>query len=114
MKLSGLYDFGAYLRNELLFELKVFKQMNVIKFILVAVGIILAILLGLSLVGIIYSALFYIFLFGIVAIGGFVGYKLLKKDDETTKIGGKQSIAIAEMKNVDRELEEYKRKYLPK
>ncbi|HLM61582.1 MAG TPA: hypothetical protein VK308_12325 [Pyrinomonadaceae bacterium] len=88
--------------------------MNIIKIILIAVVIIVAAMLAFSIVGIVYSALWYLFLLGIVAIGGAVGYKLLVKDKETPQLEGKTSVTIAEMKNADRALEEYKRKYLSK
>jgi 4-hydroxybenzoate polyprenyltransferase len=88
--------------------------MNWFKLILVAVVIIIAAMVAFSIIGIVYSALWYLFLLGIVAIGGAVGYKLLVKDKETPQLGDKMPITIAEMKNHDRALEEYKRKYLPK
>jgi len=88
--------------------------MNFIKIVLVAVGLILAAMLAFSIIGIISSALWYLFLLGIVAVGGAVGYKLLKKDDQVSQLKDNTPIAIAEMKNADRALEEYKRKYLPK
>ena len=85
--------------------------MNFIKIILVAIGLVLAAMLVFSIVGIVYSALWYLLLLGIVAIGGAVGYKLLVKDKESPKLEDKTPITIAEMKNADRTLEEYKRKY---
>ncbi len=88
--------------------------MNFIKIILIAIGLILAAMLVFSIGGIVYSALWYLFLLGIVVIGGAVGYKLLVKDKESPKLEDKTPITIAEMKNADRTLEEYKRKYLPK
>ena len=88
--------------------------MNYIKIILIAVGLVIAAMLAFSIIGIVYSALWYLFLLGIVAIGGAVGYKLLVKDKESTQLEDKTPITIAEMKNADRALEEYKRKYLPK
>lgn len=88
--------------------------MKYVKIILIAVGLVLAAMLAFSIVGIVYSALWYLFLLGIVAIGGAVGYKLLKKDAEPARLEDKTPIAIAEMQNADRTLEEYKRKYLPK
>ncbi len=88
--------------------------MNFIKIILVAIGLILAAMLAFSVIGIVYSALWYLFLLGVVAIGGAVGYKYLVKDKESIKLEDKTPIGIAEMKNADRTLEEYKRKYLPK
>ncbi len=88
--------------------------MNFIKIILIAIGLVLAAMLAFSVIGIVYSALWYLFLLGIVAFGGAVGYKLLMKDKELSKLEDKTPITIAEMKNADRTLEEYKRKYLPK
>ena len=88
--------------------------MKFIKIILVAVGLIVAVMLAFSIFSIVYSALWYLFLLGIVAIGGAVGYKLLIKDKEQPQLEEKIPTTIAEMKNHDRALEEYKRKYLPK
>jgi hypothetical protein len=88
--------------------------MNFIKIILIAIGLVLAAMLAFSVIGIVYSALWYLFLLGIVAVGGAVGYKLLVKDKESSKLEDKTPISIAEMKDADRALEEYKRKYLPK
>jgi hypothetical protein len=90
------------------------KLMNYIKLILIAVGLILATMLAFSVIGIIYSAMWYLFLLGVVAIGGAVGYKLLKKEAEQPQLEDKMPVVIADMKNADRTLEEYKRKYLSK
>ena len=87
--------------------------MNFIKIILAAAVLILALMLAYSVVGIFYTALWYLFLLGIVAAGGGVAYKLLKNDD-SKKLADKTPIAIAELDNADRTLEEYKQKYLPK
>ncbi len=88
--------------------------MNFIKIILVAVALIVAALLAFSVVGIVYSALWYLFLLGIVAAAGAVGYKFLVKEKQSPQLEGKIPTTIAEMENADRTLEEYKRKYLPK
>ena len=88
--------------------------MNFIKIILIAIGLVLAAMLAFSVIGIVYSALWYLFLLGIVAVGGAVGYKLLVKDKESMRLEDKTPITIAEMENADRALEEYKQKYLPK
>ena len=88
--------------------------MNFIKIILIAIGLVLAVMLAFSVIGIVYSALWYLFLLGIVAVGGAVGYKLLVKDKESMRLEDKTPITIAEMENADRALEEYKQKYLPK
>ena len=88
--------------------------MNFIKIILIAIGLVLAAMLAFSVIGIVYSALWYLFLLGIVAVGGAVGYKLLVKDKESMRLEDNTPITIAEMKDADRALEEYKQKYLPK
>ena len=88
--------------------------MNIIKIILVAVGLIIAAMLAFSLIGIVYSALWYLFLLGVVAVGGAVGYKLLVKEKQSPQLEEKIPTTIAEIKNADRALEEYKRKYLSK
>jgi hypothetical protein len=85
--------------------------MSLVKIILIAIGIFIAVMLGFTLVGIVYSALWYLFWIGIIAIAGTVGYKLLKKS-ETAQIENKEPIVISDLKNADKTLEEYKRKYL--
>ncbi len=85
--------------------------MKLAKIILLAVGIFIAVMLGFTLVGIIYSALWYLFWIGIIAVAGTVGYKLLKKP-QNAQIENKEPISISELKNADKTLEEYKRKYL--
>lgn len=86
--------------------------MNLIKIILAALGFIIFLMLAFSVIGIIYSALWYLFLLGIVAVGGAIGYKLLVKEKELSRLEDKTPVPIAEIKNADRALEEYKRKYL--
>lgn len=87
--------------------------MNVVKIILVAVAVFLAAMLAFSVIGIIYSALWYLFLLGVAVVGGFVGYKFLKKT-AAPQLEDKQPVSIKEMDDAARTLEEYKRKYLPK
>ena len=88
--------------------------MNIIKIILVALGLIVAAMLALSVFSILYTALWYLFFIGILAIGGAVGYKFLTKKRETPQLQDNMPIGISEMNNADRVLEEYKQKSLPK
>ena len=88
--------------------------MKWLKYALIAIGLILAVMLIFPAIGFIYHALWYVFLVGVVAGGGYVGYKLLKKKHEPLKLKEKKPIGIAEIENADRTLDEYKRKYLPK
>ena len=88
--------------------------MNFIKIILAAVGLIIVLMLATSLLGLVSTALWYLFLLGIVAIGGAVGYKVLTGKRGSKQLNENTPIAIAEMDKADRTLEEYRRKYLPK
>jgi hypothetical protein len=88
--------------------------MNIIKIILILVGLFTVSFLGYLLIGIISSLLWYAFVLGALAAVGVGGYKLFKKMDAAAQIEGKQTVSISEMDNADRALEEYKRKYLPK
>ena len=84
--------------------------MDTIKIILIALGLVTVIFLAYFIIGLVSTLLWYLFVLGALGYGG---YKLLKKG-EAAQIEGKQTIAINEMENADRTLEEYKRKYLPK
>lgn len=86
--------------------------MNFIKIILAIIGLLVAVMLGFWLVGLISTLIWYLVLFGIVAVGGAVGYKLLTKEKEKPQLQEKTPIGIAELDQTDRALEEYKRKYL--
>ena len=85
--------------------------MSLVKIILIAIGIFIAVMLGFTLVGIVYSALWYLFWIGVIAIAGTVGYKMLKKP-QAAQFENREPIVISELKNADKTLEEYKRKYL--
>ncbi len=64
--------------------------------------------------GILATLLWYIVIFGIIAIGGYAGYKLFLSggEKETPQLKERTPTGIAEMQNLDRALEEYKRKTL--
>ena len=67
--------------------------------------------------GILAGLLWYVIIFGIIAIGGYAGYKLFLSggnEDEPPQLAEKQPVGIAEMQNLDRVLEEYKQKTLEK
>jgi hypothetical protein len=87
--------------------------MNIIKFILIALGLFTFIFLAYFLIGLVSTLLWYAFVIGVLGAIGYGGYKLFKKT-EAPQIEGKQPVAISEMDNADRTLEEYKSKYLPK
>lgn len=89
--------------------------MNFIKFILILLGIGLGVWLLFWLVGLISTILWYLIWIGLIAVGGYVGFKLfLEKDDETARLEERKPTAIAEMRDFDRALDEYKQKTLKK
>ncbi|HUF04129.1 MAG TPA: hypothetical protein VMM38_08130 [Aridibacter sp.] len=90
--------------------------MKILKLIALLIAIGLGAYILLWLFGFIASLLWYVFWIALVALGGFVGYKLFLSggDEETPKLEEKRPTAISEMDNVDRALEEYREKYLPK
>lgn len=67
--------------------------------------------------GILAGLLWYAFIIGIIALGGYAGYKLFLSggdEEEPPQLEEKKPVGIAEMQNLDRALEEYKRKSLDK
>ena len=81
--------------------------MDTLKTILTIVAIILGALGVLAVIGFIYSALFYLMIFGILCLGGLIAFRFLRGSDA-------EQIAPAdpqkELKKVERLLNEYKRK----
>ena len=88
--------------------------MDYIKYILIALGLFTAIILLFWLIGIVYSLIWYLFIAGIIGAIGYAGYKFLAGSEETPKLEEKTPIAISEMQDFDRALEEYKEKTLKK
>ena len=87
--------------------------MKLIKWLMLALGLILLVMVGFWAAGIVYALLWYAFWIGLLGVVGYGGYKLLKKD-EPRQLEEKTPIAVAELKNADRALKEYKDRYLPK
>lgn len=87
--------------------------MNILKIILIILGLILAGWIALTVVGILYSAAFYILLLAGIGIAGFIGYKVIAKD-RTLELEEKSPVSKIELDNakIVRELEEYRRKNL--
>ncbi|MEP6903998.1 MAG: hypothetical protein ABJA66_19900 [Actinomycetota bacterium] len=89
--------------------------MDTIKIILTVIGVIAVVVVGIWLIGIISALLWFGLWIGLIAAIGYGGYKLFfAKDKPIKQLEEKSSIAIADLKDTDRQLEEYKRKLLPK
>lgn len=85
--------------------------MSNVKTILTVIAIVLGAVLALAAIGMIVTALQYLFWLGMLCLAAVVAVKLLRKPDSQPLEGkGHQK----ELKNVGRTLEEYKRKYLAK
>jgi hypothetical protein len=87
--------------------------MDTIKIILAVIGVIAVVVAGIWLIGIISALLWLALWIGLIAAIGYGGYKLLLAKKKTApELEEKTPIAIADLKDTDRALEEYKRKYL--
>jgi hypothetical protein len=87
--------------------------MDTLKIILAAIGVIAVVVIAIWLIGIISALLWFLLWAGLIAAVGYGGYKLLfAKDKSRAQLEEKTPIAIADLKDTDRALEEYKRKYL--
>jgi 4-hydroxybenzoate polyprenyltransferase len=89
--------------------------MKVFKLILWGLVIVLAVVLGFSIIGFIYSALWYLFWIGAIALAGYIGYKIFKKDN-TLELEGRDDISQIELENakIVKSLEDFKHKYQSK
>lgn len=79
------------------------------KFILLAIGLVLAMMLAFSIIGIVYSVLWYLFWIGIIALAGIGGYKLLTKND-SPKLASRNTAAEIDIEGSRKVLEKYKRR----
>jgi hypothetical protein len=87
--------------------------MDTLKIILAVIGVIALVVVAIWLIGIISALLWFGLWIGLIAAIGYGGYKLLFAREKTKpRLEEKTPIAIADLKDTDRALEEYKRKYL--
>ena len=89
--------------------------MNFIKLILILLALGLGVILLFWLIGVVYSALWYLFWLGLIALGGYAGYKIfLEKEKPAPQLEEKKPVAISDIGDFDRALEEYKEKTFKK
>lgn len=89
--------------------------MDILKLILAFIGIIAVVIVGFWLFGIISAIIWLVLWVGLIAGVGYGSYKLFFEKEKSVKnLEEKTPIAIADMQNTDRTLDEYKQKYLNK
>jgi hypothetical protein len=89
--------------------------MDKIKLILTVIGVLAVVVVGIWLIGIISALLWFALWIGLIAAIGYGGYKLFfAKEKPKKQLEEKSPIMISDLKETDRQLEEYKRKLLPK
>lgn len=81
--------------------------MDKLKTILTLIAIILGALVVLAAIGLIYSLLGYVLIFGVICLGGYIAFRFLTKS-ETKQISAPDP--KKELQKVQRLLDEYKRK----
>ncbi len=87
--------------------------MNIMKFIVAALGLIFGIWVVLWVLGFVWSVVWYVLLFGIVGGIGYGAYKMFRKA-ENRLLGGGPANRIDGGVDVNMSWDEYERKYLQK
>lgn len=85
--------------------------MDKLKTILTIIAVVLGIVLGLAVIGMVVTALQYLFWLGVLCLAAVVTVKLLKKSD-SSQLESKGHVKA--LKDAEQNLEEYKRRYLTK
>jgi len=79
------------------------------KILILGISLILAMMLASSVIGMVFSAMWYLFLFGIVGLVGFGAYKFFAKKDPP-QLSGRNTASEIEIESARRALEKYKRR----
>lgn len=87
--------------------------MNIIKFILAAIGLIFVGMLLLWVLGFLSSIIWYLFWIGVLGAIGYGGYKLFKKV-EAKALGSDSHTGIGTSADINMSWDEYDKKYLHK
>jgi hypothetical protein len=85
--------------------------MKLFKFIIASVVVVLLVLLGFSIIGLVYSALWYLFWIGIIALAGYVGYKLFLGKDKNDFLPQGKPVSDIELEKAKQVLEKYNKKF---
>jgi hypothetical protein len=80
--------------------------MDKLKTILTLIAVIFVALVALAAIGLVYAAMYYLLLFGILCLGTVIAFRLLPKSSR-----GQIDTTKSERKKAGRILDEYKRKH---
>lgn len=83
--------------------------MKWLKVIFVGIGLILVMMLASTIIGVVFSALWYLLLIGIVGLAGFGAYKFFG-EKESLQLSTRNAAPEIEMESAHRALEKYKRR----
>lgn len=87
--------------------------MNIIKFILAAIGLIFVGMIALWVVGFLSSIIWYLFWLGLIGVVAYGGYKLFRKIEDKA-LGTGSNAGIGSGTDINMSWDEYERKYLQK
>lgn len=87
--------------------------MNIIKFILGALGLVFGVIIALWVVGVVWSIAWYLLFFGVVGALGYGGYKLFLAA-ERKALSSDPHNGLGGRTDIDMSWDEYERKYLQK
>ena len=87
--------------------------MNIIKFILAAIGLIFVGMLLLWVLGFLSSIIWYLFWIGVLGAIGYGGYRLFRKIEDKA-LGSNPRDGIGSGTDINMSWDEYERKYLRK
>ena len=87
--------------------------MNIIKFILGALGLIFGVLVLMWVLGFVWSILWYLVVFGIIGAIGYGGYKMFRKLEDKA-LGTSARSDLNSGIDINMSWDEYERKYLSK
>lgn len=87
--------------------------MKIIKFILALLGLVFGVIIGLWLLGLVWSLVWYLLFFGVVGAIGYGGYKLFMKA-EAKALRSDPHNGLGGATDINMSWDEYERKYLQK
>ena len=87
--------------------------MNIIKFILGALGLIFGVLVLMWVLGFVWSILWYLIVFGVLGAVRYGGYKLFRKIEDKA-LGSDPHAGLPGGMDINMSWDEYERKYLRK